>query len=531
MIQACYPVPGTKLAGQKQHLIEPLHTPGQHVIISNPRSGPEQAGCLQVPARVSVPPRPSKRQGPKPSKQLSSPELPVIHSGSTVDNFRAVLQAIDLDECEENGENAFYVCDLAVVYRLYLRWQRALGGRVEPFFAVKCNPDPHVLNLLAKLGLGFDCASHAEIASILALGVSPTQIIYANPCKAGSFIRHAHAAGVELMTFDNADELAKVAKHHPRAKMVLRILIDDRGSLCRFGEKFGAPLEHVAGLLEAAVKLAVDVVGVAFHVGSGCTEAARYTAAVRDAKWVFELAAQFGFAFKLLDVGGGFGDDNFEILAEGLLAGLDECFPPGCGVRVIAEPGRYFVTEAFELATNIIARRQASAVAAVKSTTDSHSVMDIKEAEEAPVTMYYINDGVYGAFNCIIFDHRVVHPKILSLSGKLCTETLSKRLTGPSDDGEPEPESGASFASLELETCKIFGPSCDSIDLVCPRARLPTKALKVGDWLRWTRMGAYSICAASQFNGFEISQVRYTIDSKGDQALEDQLRLILGCVL
>lgn len=249
---------------------------------------------------------------------------------------------------------------------------------------MKCNPDPHVLNMFVRLGLGFDCASHAEIATVLALGSSPDQIVYANPCKAVSFIRYACTSRVDRMTFDNADELVKIAKHHPRAKMVLRILTDDRGSLYRFGDKFGASLEHIAGLLDTARQLGVNVVGVAFHVGSGCTEPKRYVQAVRNARWVFDLASQYGFKFDLLDVGGGFGDDNFETLAESLLAALDESFPIGCGVRVIAEPGRYFVTDGFELATNIIARRQAPPV---KSPLGKIPKVGIKNHEEAPVTM------------------------------------------------------------------------------------------------------------------------------------------------
>lgn len=61
-------------------------------------------------------------------------KLPIVHSGSIDANFRAAIETINLDTCKENGENAFYVCDLASVYRLYLRWQQTLSGRVEPFF-------------------------------------------------------------------------------------------------------------------------------------------------------------------------------------------------------------------------------------------------------------------------------------------------------------------------------------------------------------------------------------------------------------
>lgn len=141
----------------------------------------------------------------------------------------------------------------------------------------------------------------------------------------------------------------------------------------------------------------------------------------------------------------------------------------------------------------------------------------------------YINDGAYGALNCVMFNE-VVFPVILTLDGKFCSSATMRHMNGSLDNSEQDSDSRQSFASEEFEECKIFGPSCDSGDLVCPRVHLPTKALKVGDWLKWTRMGAYSVSCASQFNGFKISQVRYTIDSKGDQALADHLRSILGCV-
>lgn len=79
------------------------------------------------------------------------------------------------------------------------------------FQAVKCNPDPQVLRLLAGLGTGFDCASKAEIEQVLSIGVDPSRIIYAQPCKTKSYIRYAANVGVKQMTFDNADELYKVS--------------------------------------------------------------------------------------------------------------------------------------------------------------------------------------------------------------------------------------------------------------------------------------------------------------------------------
>lgn len=120
----------------------------------------------------------------------------------------------------------------------------------------------------------------------------------------------------------------------------------------------------------------------------------------------------------------------------------------------------------------------------------------------------YINDGVYGAFNCTMFDHQVVHPKVLTLGGRFISS--------------PDTQTNNS----RYEPCSVWGPTCDSIDCVSATSYLPTSEVRVGDWLRWENMGAYTICAASQFNGFRQSKVVYTIDA--DSHIENQIRYLLG---
>jgi ornithine decarboxylase len=226
------------------------------------------------------------------------------------------------------------------------------------FPAVKCNPDPYIIRLLAGLGTGFDCASNNEISQILDVGgIDRSKIIFANPCKPVSFIRNAAKRGIDMMTFDNADELYKIARAHPRAKCVIRILTDDSKSLCAFGIKFGAPLATVPGLLAKAKELNIDVIGVSFHVGSGCYDPSVYVDAINRAHSVFEMGKQAGYAFKLLDVGGGFEDSLFEEAATFLKQAIELYFPDRQGIKIIAEPGRFFVSKAFRLAANVIARR------------------------------------------------------------------------------------------------------------------------------------------------------------------------------
>lgn len=103
-------------------------------------------------------------------------------------------------------QDAFYVLDLGLVIQLHQQWDEALP-RVKPFYAVKCSPDPALLSTLAELGTGFDCASKAEIAQVLALGVSTERILFANPCKMQAHVKYAASVGVNTMTFDSEMEV------------------------------------------------------------------------------------------------------------------------------------------------------------------------------------------------------------------------------------------------------------------------------------------------------------------------------------
>lgn len=355
-------------------------------------------------------------------------------------------------------EEAFYFIDLGVVVKKYCEWAHYLP-RVKPYYALKCNPNNAICRTLASLGVNFDCASKAEIQQVLGNGVSASRIIYANPTKMKSHITYAKQSGVKHMTFDNADELRKIAEVYPEASLVLRIITDDSNSVCRFSTKFGAPMHQVPELLALALELNLNLVGVSFHVGSGCMSVLSFEAAIRSAHKVFEMAADLGMKLSLLDIGGGWpGTDrdcavSFPQIADHIRPILDELF--GSDVDLIAEPGRYFVAESHTLAVNVFAKRNVPAT----------------EAEEKRF-LYYVNDGVYQSFNCIFFDH--VHPTALvhDLRGR-----------------------------VEMYKCTIFGPTCDSMDCIAKDIYLPE--LEVGEWLYFRNMGAYTTAAASPFNGFK----------------------------
>lgn len=270
---------------------------------------------------------------------------------------------------------------------------------------------------------------------------------------------------------------------------------------CELGVKFGAQPNEAPALLRHAAKLHLNVVGVAFHVGSGCSEPQAFHRAIAASRQVFREAEAEGFNMTLLDIGGGFlggKDSTLDEAASCINEALDMNFPESMGVRVIAEPGRYFVSAAFTLATPIINKREISLKDSSEISNDSPLQAGLNDAEKS--TMYFIDDGLYGSFNCVLYDHQVVKPVPL--------------LEYPGGDS---PSS-------------VWGPTCDGIDRVIENMELPS-ALAVGDWLVWEEMGAYTLSAAGNFNGFPLPQVIVHMRSFTKMQLENAYEKQMGGVV
>ncbi|CAG2110541.1 unnamed protein product, partial [Medioppia subpectinata] len=373
-------------------------------------------------------------------------------------------------------DQAFYVVDVEDIINKHSQWTQCLP-RVQPYYAVKCNPSPIVLEILAGLDCGFDCASRGELDQVLGLDVkvTPDHIIYANTCKPRSYILHARALGVRHMTFDNREELGKISRLHPDALLVIRVKVNDKLAKVPLGCKFGAHLYQVPGLLKTAKQLGLTVIGCSFHVGSGCQSALAYHQAISDARLVFDLANDHGYHMIYLNIGGGFPGSPasgvcFKEMAQAVEQALGKHFPATehrynrDNFTIVAELGRYYVASAFTLVTNIIAKRWAP--------------VDNDHKNNAEM-QYYLNDGLHGSFACI-------------------------RL----DDTIPEPQPLVSFPTRPVYESTLFGPTCDSRD--CVRRRVPLTEMLVGEWLYFKHMGAYTLCARTEFNGFPAPRFEYT---------------------
>ncbi|EDW02258.1 ornithine decarboxylase 1 [Drosophila grimshawi] len=370
-----------------------------------------------------------------------------------------------IDEARvQDSDEALNICDLSTVERMFQLWQQNMP-RVKPFYAVKCNDDPLILQTLAKLGAGFDCASKNEMKQVLDLDVEPERIIFANPCRPISHLEYAKKNQVLKCAVDNEFEIYKLHKHFPNSNLIVRFKSEAKKAQCPLGDKFGCDADiDASALMLLAKSLNLTVTGISFHVGSGCMESQAYERAIRKAKNLFKFGELLGYDMNLLDIGGGFpgsNDEQFEKIAESINKAVQRYFPDE-RIKIISEPGRFFVAAAYTLVCKIHAKRE---------------VRD--EAGKLDTVMYYLNDGVYGLFNCVLYDHQQV--------------TAQHYLN---DDS-----SLPTFKSL------IWGPSCDALDKISENVSLPN--LNRGDILGFPNMGAYTVPIASAFNGFPLARTLY----------------------
>lgn len=362
-----------------------------------------------------------------------------------------------------NKDEPFYIVDLNKIVSQYHKWITTLPN-IKPYFAIKSNPDLKIIRLLAELGCNFDCASRNEIATILNITNDPARIIFANPCKSITHIEYAKDNDVNLMTFDSIEELFKIKQGHPTAQLLLRLCVDDSDSICKFNSKFGCKMEDVERVLQTVSELDLNLVGFSFHVGSGCQNPVSYYKALQDCKLACVIASHYDIPIKIIDIGGGFPASNtakisFESIADNIIKAQNEFFKhkiQSGELSFIAEPGRYFTECTHTLVVNVIAKKR-----------------------EYDIIKYYLNEGVYGSFNCIHFDHQ--YPVISILNKSPINATNMKSI--------------------------FFGPTCDSMDVIYKNISFPE--LQVGDWLYVKNFGSYTSGIEMSFNGFCLTEYKY----------------------
>jgi ornithine decarboxylase len=354
------------------------------------------------------------------------------------------------------------VVDHKALRENYAQFRRHMP-RVQVYYAVKANSDPAIVQTLYDAGASFDVASVAEFQTVhQKIEHLPDKerqdfiwdrIIYANPIKAIETLELLEPYK-PLVTYDNHEEVMKIARHAPHAGLVLRVRVPNTGSMVELSSKFGALPGEAVDLIAFAHNNKLEVEGLSFHVGSQCTNPENYSQALHLTASIFDEARSRGFNLKLLDIGGGFPAHYdatvppFTRLARMINAELDRLFPQP--IEILAEPGRFLVASA------------AAAVAKI-----------IGKAVRGGKLSYYLDDGVYHTFSGVIFDH--------------CQYPLKSFKKGPT------------------QICSVFGPTCDALDTISMTEELPD--LDLGELVYAENIGAYSAASSTYFNGFPPAKV------------------------
>src|SRR5215831_16797219 len=354
------------------------------------------------------------------------------------------------------------VVDHKVLRENYTQFRQHLP-RVQVYYAVKANSDLAIVQTFYDAGASFDVASVAEFLLVHEkIQHLPTQqqqdfiwdrIIYANPIKAIKTLKQLDQYK-PLVTYDNHQEVLKIACYAPHSGLVLRLRVPNTGSMVELSSKFGVLPGEAVDLIAFAHNNKLEVEGLSFHVGSQCTNVHNYSQVLYLVAGIFAEAKTRGFDLKLLDIGGGFPahyDDTvpaFKSLAETINAELDRLFPEP--IEILAEPGRFLVASA------------ATAVAQI-----------IGKAVRGGKLCYYLDDGVYHTYSGVIFDHCQYHLK--------------------------------SFREGPLQLCSVFGPTCNALDTISLAEQLPD--MDRGDYVYSENIGAYSAASSTHFNGFPPATV------------------------
>lgn len=357
-------------------------------------------------------------------------------------------------------EGPCLVVDLDVVRENYEHFEKALpASRI--FYAVKANPAPQLLSLLASMGSNFDTASVAEIEMALNAGATAERISFGNTIKKERDIARAYDYGIRLFAVDCVEEVEKVARAAPGSRVFCRILADGAGAEWPLSRKFGCVPEMAVDVLRAAHQLGLDAYGVSFHVGSQQTDLTAWDRALADTKAVFDALAKFGIQLKMVNMGGGFPTrylkdvPTAQAYGEAIFDAISRHFGNQLPETII-EPGRGMVGNAGVIKTEVV-------LVSRKADNDNRWV--------------YLDIGKFGGL------------------AETMDEAIRYKIVTPRDGDAMEP-------------CVLAGPTCDSADVMYEKTPYPLPvSLSIGDEVLIEGTGAYTTTySAVAFNGFEPLQ-------------------------
>lgn len=350
------------------------------------------------------------------------------------------------------------VLDLDVVRDNFHAFEKAMPES-KIYYAVKANPAPEILRLLAGMGSSFDTASVAEVEMAMDAGAPAERISFGNTIKKERDIARAYELGIRLFAVDSVEEVEKIARAAPGARVFCRILADGEGAEWPLSRKFGCVPAMAVDVLRHAKSLGLDACGVSFHVGSQQVNLSAWDRALADAKQVFAALAEEGIALSMVNMGGGFPTRYLrdvpaaQAYGQAIFESLSKHFGNNIPETII-EPGRGMVGNAGVIKSEV--------------------VLISKKADNDNVRWVFLDIGKFSGL----------------------AETMDEAIRYPIVTARDEDEKSP---------CVLAGPTCDSADVMYEKTPYPLPlSLTIGDEVLIEGTGAYTTTYSSvAFNGFE----------------------------
>ena len=276
-------------------------------------------------------------------------------------------EGIALSAIAERFGTPTYVYSRAHIEAQYLAFADALAGMPHLVcFAVKANSNLGVLNVLARLGAGFDIVSGGELERVLAAGGSADKIVFSGVGKTREDMRRALEVGVHCFNIESTDELERLqivaAELGVRAPISLRVNPDvDAGTHPYIStglkeNKFGIAIADAEDVYVRAAQLPnLEVLGVDCHIGSQLTTLEPFIDALDRLLALVDRLGDCGIYLRHIDLGGGVGvryrDEEPPLVADYIKTVRERL--EGRDLALMFEPGRYIVANAGVLLTQV----------------------------------------------------------------------------------------------------------------------------------------------------------------------------------
>ena len=276
-------------------------------------------------------------------------------------------EEVPIEALAERYGTPLYVYSRATLERHWHAFDDALGNHDHLVcYAVKANSNLAILNLLARLGSGFDIVSGGELQRVLRAGGDPSRIVFSGVGKLPEEIEAALEAGILCFNVESGAELERIdsiaGRLGKRAQISFRVNPDVDAKTHPYistglrENKFGVAFEDAEAVYRRAAELAhVDIVGIDCHIGSQLTEMSPYIDALDRLLALIERLRGQGIAIHHLDLGGGLGiryrDEQPPLPAE-WASTLQARLERFAG-KILIEPGRAIVGNAGILVTRV----------------------------------------------------------------------------------------------------------------------------------------------------------------------------------